>query len=198
MSENLYSILWCRLDEPGHEGCRLTSRNGGWQISGSAVFAHGGEACRLAYTIHCNAEWRTLSAAVSGWVGERDVHAEVAREEAGIWRLNGAEVPAVAGCLDVDLNFSPSTNTLPIRRLDLEVGQTATLRAAWLRFPGFALEPLEQSYTRLAENRYRYESTGGWFVAEVTVDGLGLVVDYGEVWRREKLSLRASQAFSGS
>jgi hypothetical protein len=186
MNGNPHSVLWRRIDEPGHEGCRLVPRNGGWQILGSAVFSHLGEACRLAYTIHCNSGWRTLSAAVSGWVGERDIHVEVACEETGIWRLNGAEVPAVAGCLDVDLSFSPSTNSLPIRRLDLAIGESAQVRAAWLRFPDFTLEPLEQSYTRLAADRYRYESAGGWFVAEVTVDGLGLVLDYGEIWRRER------------
>lgn len=181
-----HSVLWRRIDEPGHEGCRLIPRSDGLQFSGSAVFSQRGEACRLAYTIHCTAECRTLSAAVSGWVGERDIHVEVIRENTGIWQVNGAEIPAVAGCFDLDLNFSPSTNSLPIRRLGLEIGETATLRAAWLRFPSFALEPIEQSYTRLAADRYRHESAGGWFVAEITVDGLGLVLDYGEIWRRER------------
>lgn len=38
--------------------------------------------------------------------------------------LNGVDCPAVAGCTDIDLGFSPSTNLLPIRRLSLEVGDT--------------------------------------------------------------------------
>jgi hypothetical protein len=97
--------------------------------------------------------------------------------------MNGTECAAVAGCVDVDLNFSPSTNTLPIRRLQLAVGQTAGVRAAWLRFPSFELEPLEQTYARIAQEVYRYESSGGSFVADVTVDAQGLVIDYGE-WSR--------------
>jgi hypothetical protein len=91
----------------------------------------------------------------------------------------------VEGCVDVDLNFSPSTNTLPIRRLDLEVGQSVQLRAAWLRFPSFKIEPLEQSYTRVGANLYRYESAGGRFVASVEVDAMRLVTEYGEIWVRE-------------
>src|SRR5438093_248859 len=85
----------------------------------------------------------------------------------GRWTPNGTECPAVAGCVDLDLNFSPSTNLLPIRRLDLPIGGRAAVRAAWLRFPGFTLEPLEQVYHRIDEGTYRYESAGGSFIAEL-------------------------------
>ncbi len=89
------------------------------------------------------------------------------------------------GCLDVDLSWSPSTNTLPIRRLGLEVGQaSAALTAAWVRFPDLALIPLEQEYRRLSDRRYRYTSRGGAFTAEIDVDEHGLVVNYGDFWKR--------------
>ncbi|HEY4572838.1 MAG TPA: putative glycolipid-binding domain-containing protein [Thermoanaerobaculia bacterium] len=185
MNGNAQTILWRRLDRPGHEACRLTALGAGWQLAGGAVFAHEGQACRLDYAIACDEQWRTLSALVSGWVGERDVEIEVVRDAAGLWRLNGDLISAVEGCVDVDLNFSPSTNTLPIRRFDLEVGHSVHVRAAWLRFPSFQLEPLEQSYTRVGANLYRYESAGGRFVASVEVDAAGLVTEYGEIWVRE-------------
>jgi hypothetical protein len=121
---------------------------------------------------------------VSGWVGTRTIEILVERTASGDWRLNGREVPEVAGCIDIDLNFSPSTNLLPIRRLRLAVGQTAPIRAAWLRFPSFVLEPLDQCYTRIDPTTYRYESAGG-FVAPVTVDDTGLAIDYGDIWSRE-------------
>lgn len=179
------TILWRRLDRPGHEACRLTEREAGWDLAGTAVFVHEGQACRLDYAIACDAQWRTLSAAVTGWVGEQDVEVEVIRDEAGLWRLNLDLIPEVEGCVDIDLNFSPSTNTLPIRRFELEVGQSVQVRAAWLRFPSFRLEPLEQSYTRIGANLYRYESAGGRFVASVEVDEAGLVTEYGGIWGRE-------------
>lgn len=182
MERKPHTILWRRLDVPGHEACRLIALETGWKISGSAVFDYEQQACRMDYEIACDAQWRTLSAVVSGWVGEQDVEIEVSRAEPGLWRLNGREIQEVAGCIDVDLNFSPSTNTLPIRRLGLKVGQSASVRAAWLRFPSFALEPLDQSYTRLETTLYRYESAGGRFVAPVEVDETGLVLKYGEIW----------------
>ena len=71
-----------------------------------------------------------------------------------------------------------------VGRLALPVGGRATVRAAWLRFPSFTLEPLEQVYERLAEGRYRYESDGGSFTAEIDVDASGLPSRYGP-WAAE-------------
>ena len=120
-----------------------------------------------------------------GWIGGEAVGVELMVDADRRWRLNGTECPAVAGCIDVDLNFSPSTNLLPIRRLNLAVGRRASVRAAWLRFPGFALEPLEQVYHRVGRTTYRYESAGGKFVAELQVNNSGLVTTYPGVWQAQ-------------
>lgn len=175
------AILWRRLDLPGHEAARLS----GTTLHGAAVFLHENRPCRLDYEIVCDDAWRTRTGWVSGWIGEGNVHVRLNRDEAGLWTLNGSLVPAVEGCIDVDLNFSPSTNLLPIRRLGLAIGAEAEVRAAWLRFPSLTLEPLVQTYRRLDTNRYRYSSAGGNFVAELEVDDDGFPLDYAGVWRRE-------------
>ncbi|MGH7311270.1 MAG: putative glycolipid-binding domain-containing protein, partial [Candidatus Rokuibacteriota bacterium] len=155
------AILWRRLDQPGHESARLRAHPFGWQLGGTAVFAHDGQPCRLDYGVVCDAAWRTVSGTVAGWVGSETVEITIAVDAARRWWLNGHECPGAAGCTDLDLNFSPSTNLLPIRRLDLAAGAEAEVRAAWLRFPGFSLEPLAQIYRRIDVTTYRYESAGG-------------------------------------
>jgi len=120
--------------------------------------------------------------------------------EYGRWLLSGREwsrdgvaqreQPDLADCVDVDLGISPSTNTLPIRRLNLAVGESRELTAAWVRFPELTVEPLAQRYTRLAERRYRYESIVSGFTAELEVDDLGLVINYEGIWRRVAESRR--------
>lgn len=181
----MHSVVWKRHDLPGHEACRVLRRDTSWEVVGVAVLVYERQACRLDYVIDCDPGWVTRSAVVTGWVGDQTIDITVVRDAGGRWQLNGRSIEDVAGCSDIDLNFSPSTNLLPIRRLDLAVGATAPVRAAWLRFPSFALEALDQSYTRLASGHYRYESAGGRFVAEVTVDGTGQVIDYGDIWSRE-------------
>ena len=62
------------------------------------------------------------------------------------WRLNGPAVRRWTDVVDVELNFSLSTNLLPIRRLGLTVSKQVDVQAACLRFPALRLEPLEQVY----------------------------------------------------
>jgi hypothetical protein len=139
----------------------------------------------LEYLVMCNAQWETLSGKVSGWVGNATVEIELSVDSARRWRLNGAEWPAVAGCIDFDLNFSPSTNLLPIRRLGLAIGQEAKVKAAWLRFPDCTLEPLDQLYVRIDDRTYRYESGGGAFRTELQVNAAGFVTRYPGFWQVE-------------
>ncbi|MGH7331717.1 MAG: putative glycolipid-binding domain-containing protein [Candidatus Rokuibacteriota bacterium] len=183
------SILWRRLDQPGHESARLTSGPGSGRLAGTAVFIHDHQPCRLDYVIECDARWHTSSGRVAGWVGRETVEIELAVDGDGQWRLNGTTCPGVTGCIDLDLNFSPSTNLLPIRRLGLAVGQEASVRAAWLRFPGFTLEPLEQRYRRLDGETYRHESAGGRFVTELHVDTAGFVTTYPGIWTVQAVRL---------
>ena len=175
-------ILWRRLDERGHESARLSPDATGWRLTGAAVFAYEGDACLLQYDIRCDAAWRTLAAQVTGWLGAREVAIHLTRDDAARWSLNGADCPDVAGCTDLDLNFSPSTNLLPIRRLALPVGASAEVRAAWLRFPSFTLEPLPQVYRHPGETAWRYEASGGTFTADLTVNAAGFVTRYPAFW----------------
>jgi uncharacterized protein len=177
--------MWRRIDTPGHEAVRVLAHGSSWRLIGSAVFVHEDEPCQLQYRVSCDSNWRTRSAEVEGWVGDRDINVSLAVDDAGIWTLNGEACAAVQGCIDVDLNFSPSTNLLPIRRLQLAIGDAAAVRAAWLRFPSFRLEPLEQVYRRTGVDRYRYESGGGEFAADLEVGTDGLVTDYPPIWQAE-------------
>jgi hypothetical protein len=178
-------ILWRRLDQPGHESARLSFHQPYWHLTGTAVFAHERQPCRLDYLIICDPRWNTSSAKVTGWVANKTIQIQLSVDSARHWRLNAKECPDIAGCIDLDLNFSPSTNLLPIRRLGLEIGQQAEVKAAWLRFPSFVLEPLEQIYCRLDTRVYRYESGGGRFVTELEVNEEGFVTHYPKIWAVE-------------
>ena len=76
-------------------------------------------------------------------------------ETHGVWRTSGQELPGLGGCTDIDLAITPATNTLPIRRLDLDIGSSELVVAAWVKFPELIVQPLSQRYTRLARDRYR-------------------------------------------
>ncbi|HSD22146.1 MAG TPA: putative glycolipid-binding domain-containing protein [Anaeromyxobacter sp.] len=180
-------VFWQRTDAAGAELFRLAQGPDGVRLSGTILAVPEGAPLRVEYVIECGQsfETRAVSVALEGEAGRRTLALQV--EKAGVWRRDGHVVPALVGCIDVDLGLSPSTNTLPIRRLgllELPPGTAREVTAAWIGFPGLELEALPQRYTRLDERRFRYEGLASGFTAEIEVDGDGLVVEYPPAWRR--------------
>ena len=180
-------ILWRRLDLPGHEAAAITQHRNRWNLSGTALFVYRRQSCRLDYEVECDMSWGTRDVTVRGQIGDTPVALVLSRDSDNAWCADGVAQPTLQGCIDVDLGFSPSTNLLPIRRLKLAVGARADVRAAWVRFPELTPEVLEQTYTRVAELTYLYESAGGEFKRELTVNDDGFLVDYPGLWRDASL-----------
>jgi hypothetical protein len=101
------------------------------------------------------------------------------------WKLNGTNQPEAAGCLDVDLSFTPATNLIAIRRLALDMGQASEAPAAWLRFPERTLVRLEQRYHRVALDTYDYHAPSVGYAASLQVSDSGFVTYYPGLWERE-------------
>ena len=180
-----HAILWRRLDQAGHDSARLSEDSGGAIIEGTAVFSESRRPCRLDYRVVCDTDWRTVSARVVGWLDTTEIDIDITVTSARVWTFNGRPCVDVHGCDDIDLSFSPATNLLPIRRTRLAIGARVAVRAAWLRFPDLILKPLDQTYERLAESQYRYESAGGAFVALLETNSVGFVTRYPDLWQLE-------------
>src|SRR4051794_1463030 len=187
------TVLWRGIWIPGHEWCQLSPDSDGWRLSGTVLTAVADRPVMVRYEVLVGRDWatrqvqivcrsgareRTLELTVDGphWSASWGMTSEVA--------AGSSDVSAFAGLVDVDLGFSPVTNTLPIRRLAPAVGESIDVTAAWVRFPDLTLEPLPQRYTRLSDRHYRYESNGGAFVAHLEVDAVGLVITYEGGWER--------------
>jgi uncharacterized protein len=180
---DLTARAWKRIDAAGLERFELLPDAKGWTLRGTILVVEDGASFEARYELRCDEAWVTRAVAIDlrGPEGERSLRLTA---EGGRWYDDGVEREAVRGCSDIDLAWTPSTNTLPIRRLDLAVGQEQAVTAAWVRFPALTIEPLSQEYRRLADRRYRYSSAGGRFVAELEVDEHGLVTTYGQIWVR--------------
>jgi hypothetical protein len=175
-------VAWMRDDEtPAAELCTLGVRDTGLSLVGTIVGAEAGAPLRVEYRVLTDQAGLTTAVHVRDLRGFQQRTLTLDRSSKGAWSVDGKAVRKLKGATDVDLGLSPSTNTLPIRRLHIAVGTSATIKAAWVRFPELTVELAAQTYTRLDPDTYRYAS--GTFEGELTVDDDGLVIDYA-VWRR--------------
>lgn len=189
MSEDLKrALVWKNLPLDGRDYCGLWQVSDGWLLKGTVVGIlknqeKDQQPVRASYEVYCDENWLTHRVQVERTIGGDVKTLNLNVESRGVWRSAGQELPALRGCDDVDLALTAATNTVAIRHLNLEVGSSASIIAAWVRFPDLTVQPLSQRYTRLRTDTYRYQSNTG-FAADITVDDLGLVILYPGVWER--------------
>lgn len=180
-------VMWSRSDAPGMEHLALIMRHGEAEADGLVLGIESGAAFRLRYTVRCDSRWRVRRVEINFVDGGRGL--SLTADGEGRWfDASGAAVPALDGCVDVDITATPLTNTLPIRRLALKQGESADIIVAYVTIPDLGFTPDEQRYTCLetdaAGGRYRFEQMGSGFTAVLQVDADGLVDDYSELFKR--------------
>jgi hypothetical protein len=176
------TVLWRRLDVPGHDACRLVQTAGGHVLEGAAVFRDARGVAALRYEVACDRRWRSRRGRVTGWVAGRAVDAAIARTSRG-WTLGGDVVEGVADCLDLDFGFTPATNLFSLRRLALSVGERAAFPVAWFDAGARTLVRLPQVYERIGAHAYRYASPTVRYRAVLRFGPDGFVRSYPRLWR---------------
>jgi hypothetical protein len=182
------AIAWTPIWDERRPGTGLEHLLLGEGSADSVVLAldEHGRPFRLIYALAWDEGWgvRDARLTVTTEPGERSLHLET--DGGGRWRDgDGRARPDLDGCLDIDIWPTPFTNTFPIRRQPLAVGERREFVMAWVSAPALTVRPMRQGYTRLADRRYLYENLeGSDFRAELDVDADGVVLDYAGVFRR--------------
>jgi hypothetical protein len=174
-------VAWSALRWPGVEHVSISVRHGELSAAGRGIAVLDGVPTHVAYTLRTDqtGATRCVEITVSGPfpTRTRTLHAD----GEGHWRDDAGPLPDLDGCLDVDISFTPCTNTMPIRRLALAVGEARDIDVAYLSVPRLTVSRARQRYRRL-DSGYRYDS--GSFAADLTVDDADVVIDYPDLWRR--------------
>src|SRR5207237_5318725 len=150
-------ILWQGLVAPSMERFIAARTESGFQLSGLLLQAHQDAPYVVRYSIDMDETWRTRAVQVEVENDGRH-RTSLLTDGSGRWSRDAELLPDLDDCLDVDLEWSPSTNTLPIRRLGLAPDQTKPGAAARVPVPSSDAQRVDQSYERLAARRYRYRS----------------------------------------
>jgi len=182
MVRDVRSILWRGVDPFSAELFRLVRGDRAWDLHGVVLADLPDGGTEIRYLLRVDELWRSHRLRLE-MTGAHAGTLDLVGDGRGSWSVDGERATDLDGCLDVDVGITPSTNTLPIRRLDPRPGHpTIDVRVAWVRLPDLTVEPAEQSYARADERTWIFGSDG--FEAELAVDEDGLVVTYGDLWTR--------------
>ena len=182
MSERSWRWIWQPDLGEGAEQFRFSTTPSGYAAHGDVTAMLEGAPLNASYSVESDAAWVTRRVRVDVKARAR---LDIQSDGAGHWRhAGGGALPELDGCIDPDISMTPFTNTLPIHRFGLKVGQAAEIKVAYVLVPELSLRAAPQRYTRLAERRWRFDGLDIDFTADLTVDADGFVVEYPGLFRR--------------
>ena len=184
------TICWTPLWNKNREGVGLEHLLLADGVADSVVLAYDEEhgPFRLTYRLNWDDSWQ-LRAAELMLTTERSTDSLTLETDGqGHWRDgDGRSIAELDGCRDIDIWPTPFTNTFPIHREPMAVGERRQFLMAWVFAPDLTVHPQPQAYTRLSERLYLFENLdGSGFQAELAVDEEEIVVDYPDLFRRVK------------
>ncbi|MEW6487994.1 MAG: putative glycolipid-binding domain-containing protein [Thermodesulfobacteriota bacterium] len=184
------TICWTPIWNKNREGVGLEHLLLSERSGDSIVLAFDEEhkPFRLTYRLAWDDSWRLRDAELVVATERCSRSLSLRTDGLGHWEhRDGRAVAELGGCVDIDIWPTPFTNTFPIRREPMAVGERRQFRMAWIFAPELTVQPQAQAYTRLADRLYLFENLDGTaFSAELPVDEDGIVLDYPGLFRRVK------------
>lgn len=172
----------------GHEVVQFRTGRGWIVLEGITAGVEEGIPWGIHYVIDVADDWHVRRASLADHAGTRR---ELETDGEGSWTIDGEKHPEFHGCLDLDLEASVVTNTIPVHRLALAVGGEGQSAAVYIRSNGLAVERLDQAYRRLADAagkmRFDYRSPRFGYHHTLVFGADGLAVDYPGIGARLSL-----------
>ena len=178
-------LLWSGIEYQSLEHCNLTVARPGIEVNATILGVSNNQIFKVDYSIRTNNSWQTIFCQVQMKTGNQLAVFRMGSDGNGNWTLNNELATQFAGCIDVDIIFTPFTNSLPINRLALRIGESAQIQVVYFDLATFELRPATQRYTRLADRKYKFENVPNDFEADLEVDELGMVISYPGLFARK-------------
>jgi hypothetical protein len=194
------AVTWVKPEPLGAEFADVHIRRGRFTASGIAI-GSAPTGFRLDCQLEAGPDFVTSGLLViargDGWRRRLDLR----RSWKGKWTVRtsargevdlappGGDMSEFGDALDCDLALSPLTNSMPVLRYGLlGGGEPVDLHMAWVSVPDLGVHSSRQRYTFVRKEGersiVRYESSSRNFVADITFDQDGLVIDYPGIGRQ--------------
>ncbi|WP_410881340.1 putative glycolipid-binding domain-containing protein [Myroides sp. DW712] len=179
-------VTWLGVDAISVEHFSIIEKEGSFHCKGELVGNKNNRIYGVEYQLVVTSNWETRFFDIRCQEGHRffQLSGHKLSEQ---WMIDEQEHPHLKDCLDIDITVTPFTNTLPINRLKLEIGETKTIQVLYINPLEGNFTLVHQEYTKLTPDTYQYKNSWSDFEATIQVDEQGLVRDYPGLFKRLSL-----------
>jgi hypothetical protein len=172
-----FTARWQTWDGRHDETVTLRWENEGWTATGEV------EREAVTYVLRLSATWHVRQFLLFRDLDEPDLW--LGTDGNARWgEVNGAWRTDLAGCTDIDLSCTPFPTTIPLRRLQLDVGDHTDVTAAVVDVETLAVLPVVRRLARVGPGRYTTTDLATGTVRQFDVDRYGLAHDLADEYRR--------------
>jgi hypothetical protein len=180
--EQVVKARWQNWEGDATEDATLRESREGIFVE-SIIRSRGQDNSTTRYTITGDVSWRVRKVEIE--LSRKEEKLRLESDGLGRWSNESGAVPDLDGAIDIDISVTPFTNTLPIRRLGLDAGQSAEISVVYITVPDLNISLDNQRYTCVIPDKlYRFESLDSGFVREIETDEYGLVLLYPGLFKR--------------
>jgi uncharacterized protein len=172
-----HAVRWTTWDGSFEESTTISWENEGFTVHGRV------QREAVDYVIRVSPTWHVRQFILFRDLDEPDLW--LATDGHARWgEMNGAHREELDGARDISLSCTPFTATLPIRRLPMQVGDSADLAVVDIDVETLEVRRRMHRYTRLTESRWSVHHDDDNLIPTFEVDEYGVVVDMPDLFRR--------------
>lgn len=172
-----YAARWQTWDGLDDETLTLRWENEGWTATGEVTRE------RVHYVVRLSPTWQVRQFLLFRDLDDPDLW--LATDGHARWgEMNGAHRVELDGCVDLHLDCTPFTATIPIRRLPVDVGDQMDCSVVAVDVETLSVRPVRHRYRRVARRRWERDDLASGTTAAFDVDEYGLVLDLPSRFRR--------------
>ncbi len=190
MDSNIHAsnktLVWKRDYENTHtiEVLQCKNENNWFDVKSIVSGILNGKPVVIEYFVRIDENWKVKTV---------KIHSLITKDKSIVFKSGSGErwydetnneIPELRGCIDIDISLTPFTNTLPIKRLGDSLVNRTRINVLYLNLTDWKFEKVEQYYTKVSNNLYRYEGVFRNFVAELPIDNFGFVTSYPTLFER--------------
>lgn len=179
------SVDWKGLTDPTFENCTIAIIQDQLVVSSQIVGTSASIPFEVQYVIYCSSNWEVSSFCIDLSMQGEQKQLKGRRDSANNWAINGQLVPSLQTCIDIDISLTPFTNSLPINRLTLQQGDSATIDVLYIDVFRQTTKLARQTYTHVDMGEYHYHNHSSGFQSAVYIDADGLVTRYPNLFERQ-------------